>query len=213
MPTGQVLRWHCRAMTHPIARRDAVPKPNSSAPRMAARTISRANFRPPSTRRERRERRPARTRVSCVSRKPISQGRPVFLMDVSGEEPVPALCPLMVMTSAPALATPAAMMPTPAPETSFTPMRARIHGAQVMDQLREVFDAVNVVVRRRRNERSAWRGVADARDVFAAFFGGQLAAPPGLGALGPFVFACFRGAETILGDAKPARVDLREPEC
>jgi hypothetical protein len=30
----------------------------------------------------------------------------------------------MVITSAPALATPAAMIPTPAPETSFTPMRA-----------------------------------------------------------------------------------------
>ena len=46
-------------------------------------------------------------------------------MDVSGEEPVPPLWPLMVMTSAPALATPAAIIPTPAPETSFTPMRAR----------------------------------------------------------------------------------------
>ncbi len=46
-------------------------------------------------------------------------------MEVNGEEPVPPLWPLMVMTSAPALATPAAMMPTPAPETSLTPMRAR----------------------------------------------------------------------------------------
>jgi hypothetical protein len=49
----------------------------------------------------------------------------VFLIEVSGEEPVPPLWPLMVMTSAPALATPAAIMPTPEPETNFTPMRAR----------------------------------------------------------------------------------------
>src|SRR5207249_7679680 len=94
MPTGQVFRWHCRAITHPIANSDAVPKPNSSAPRIEASTTSRANFRPPSTRRESRERRPARTSVSCASRKPISQGRPVFLMEVNGEEPVPPLCPL-----------------------------------------------------------------------------------------------------------------------
>src|SRR3982075_1995281 len=57
---------------------------------------------------------------------------------------------------------------------------ARIHGAQVMDQLREVFDAVNVVMRRRRNQRRAWRGVADARDVFADFLRRQLAALTGL---------------------------------
>src|SRR2546426_12525661 len=31
--------------------------------------------------------RPARTSVSCVSRKPISQGRPVYLKEVNGEEP------------------------------------------------------------------------------------------------------------------------------
>jgi len=64
---------------------------------------------------------------------PNFPGKPVFLMEVKGEEPVPPLWPLIVMTSAPALATPAAMMPTPAPETSFTPTRARIHGAEVVD--------------------------------------------------------------------------------
>ena len=29
--------------------------------------------------------------------------------------------------------------------------RARIHGTQIVNQLREVFDAVNIVMRRRRN--------------------------------------------------------------
>jgi len=102
-----------------------VPKPNSSAPRIAAITMSRENFNPPSTRSAIRDRSPARTRVSCVSRNPISQGKPVFLIEVSGDDPVPPLCPLIVMTLAPALATPAAMMPTPELDTSFTPTRAR----------------------------------------------------------------------------------------
>src|SRR5260370_14666096 len=90
----------------------------------------------------------------------------------------------------------------------YADARARIHGAQVMDQLREVFDAVNVVVRRRRNERSAWRGVADARDVFADFFGGQLAALAGFGALGHFDFEFFSVDEIIRGDSKTPRSDL-----
>src|SRR5260370_20433486 len=37
---------------------------------------------------------------------------------------------------------------------------ARVHGAKVVDQLSEVFDAVNVVVRGRRNQRRAGGGVA-----------------------------------------------------
>src|SRR6267142_1528372 len=44
---------------------------------------------------------------------------------------------------------------------------ARIHGAQVVDQLREVFDAVDIVMRRRRNQRSTGRRMPNARDVFA----------------------------------------------
>ena len=58
--------------------------------------------------------------------------------------------------------------------------RTGIHGAQVVNQLREVFDAVYVVVRRRRNQRCAGRSVPDARNVFADFLRGQLAAFAGL---------------------------------
>src|SRR5438105_13107461 len=53
---------------------------------------------------------------------------------------------------------------------------AGIHGPQIVNQLRELFDAVNVVVRWRRNQGRARRGVPDARDVFADFLCGQLAA-------------------------------------
>src|SRR5258708_2768774 len=97
---------------------------------------------------------------------------------------------------------------TGAGDEFYADARARIHGAQVMDQLREVFDAVNVVVRRRRNERSAWRGVADAGDVFADFLRGQLAALTGLGALGHFDFEFFSVDEIIRGDSKTPRSDL-----
>src|SRR5260370_21523993 len=43
----------------------------------------------------------------------------------------------------------------------YADTRARIHGAQVVDELREVFDAVNVVMRRSRDHRCARRGVPD----------------------------------------------------
>src|SRR5258708_523836 len=86
--------------------------------------------------------------------------------------------------------------------------RARIHGAQVMDQLREVFDAVNVVMRRRRNQRGAWRGVPDSRDVFADFLGGQLAALAGLRALRHLDFEFFSVDEIIRRDSKTSRGDL-----
>src|SRR5439155_4501138 len=45
----------------------------------------------------------------------------------------------------------------------YADARARVNGAEIVDELREIFDAVNVVVRRRRNQRSAGCGVADAR--------------------------------------------------
>src|SRR5258708_10648088 len=85
---------------------------------------------------------------------------------------------------------------------------ARIHGAQVVDQLREVFDAVNVVMRRRRNQRGGRRGVPDARDVFADFLGGQLAAFTGLRALRHLDFEFFGVDEIIRGDSKTSLGDL-----
>ena len=63
--------------------------------------------------------------VCWVSARPSSQGRPGRLIAVCGEAPVPPSCPLIRTTSACALATPAATVPTPTSETSFTLMRAR----------------------------------------------------------------------------------------
>ncbi len=41
---------------------------------------------------------------------------------------------------------------------------ARVHFLQVVDELREIFDGVDVVVRRRRDEHHAGHGVAQPRD-------------------------------------------------
>jgi hypothetical protein len=65
-----------------------------------------------------------------------------------------------------ALATPAATVPTPTSETSLTEMEAdRIGVLQVMDQLRQIFDRVDVVVRRRRNQADARHRVTQEADV------------------------------------------------
>ena len=64
-------------------------------------------------------------RVCCTSARPVSQGDPAYLMDESGLAPVPPSPPEMRMTSAPAFATPAATVPTPDSETSFTLILAR----------------------------------------------------------------------------------------
>ena len=123
-PTGQVLEWHCRTMMQPMAIRLAVPMPNSSAPSMAAMTMSRPVRMPPSARRVTWWRRLFRVSTWLASDRPISQGPPACLMELCGEAPVPPTWPATRITSALALATPAAMAPIPLAETSFTQTRA-----------------------------------------------------------------------------------------
>ena len=120
MPTGQVFRWHFRIMMHPIAIRGAVEKPNSSAPSSAPITTSLPVLICPSVSRRTRSRSPLATSVWCTSEIPSSQGRPACLMLVSGEAPVPPSWPEIRMWSDFAFATPAATVPTPTAETSFT---------------------------------------------------------------------------------------------
>ena len=100
MPTGQVLRWHCLAITHPSATTAALPNPNSSAPSIAAITTSRAHFMPPSTRTRTRPRRLFATSVCWVSASPSSHGTPAFLIESRGEAPVPPSHPAMWTVSA-----------------------------------------------------------------------------------------------------------------
>ena len=62
--------------------------------------------------------------------------------------------------------------------------RLRVHVLQVVDQLRQIFDGVNVVMRRRRNQAHTGDGVARLGDRLIHLVAGQLSALAGLCALG-----------------------------
>ena len=112
-----------------------------------------------------RPRRPLSRSTCCVSASPSSHGMPACLMLVSGAAPVPPSWPEIRTTSACAFATPAAIVPTPATATSFTrDARLRIRVLQVVNQLREILDRVDVVVRRRRDQPDARCGIAHLGD-------------------------------------------------
>ena len=123
-PTGQVLRWHLRIMMQPCEISAAVPNPTSSAPSSAAITTSRPVRMPPSVWTAIRPRSSLATSVWWVSARPISQCEPACMIDVNGLAPVPPSYPEMSTWSARALATPAAMVPTPTSDTSLTLIRA-----------------------------------------------------------------------------------------
>ena len=123
-PTGQVSRWQTRIMMQPDTTSGAVAKPYSSAPSRAATITSRAVRMPPSHCTVMRSRSPLSTSVCWVSARPISHGTPACLRLVSGAAPVPPSWPEISTTSACALDTPAATVPTPTELTSLTWMRA-----------------------------------------------------------------------------------------
>ena len=112
-------------MMQPSAIMAAVPKEYSSAPSRAAMTTSLPVMKPPSTLTRARARRPFSMSTCCVSARPTSQGIPACLMEDSGDAPVPPLHPLTCTTSARALTTPAATVPTPSQATSFTDTSAK----------------------------------------------------------------------------------------
>ena len=86
----------------------------------------------------------------------------------AGEAPVPPTWPETRITSALALATPAAMVPMPERATSFTrDPRLGVDLLQVVDELRQILDRVDVVVRRRADQRHAGRRVAQPGDHLA----------------------------------------------
>ena len=93
--------------------------------------------------------------------------------------------------------------------TSLTLMLgARVGVLQVVDQLRQVFDRIDVVVRRRRDEADARHRVAQQADVLAHLAAGQLAALAGLGALRHLDLDLV-GRDQVLGrHAEAARGDL-----
>ena len=105
---------------HPEATSGAVEKPNSSAPNKQATATSLPVFNCPSHSITTLPLKSFNTSVCCASAIPSSHGRPACFNEVSGEAPVPPSNPDIKITSAFALATPAAIVPTPTSETNFT---------------------------------------------------------------------------------------------
>src|SRR5204863_4065525 len=85
---------------------------------------------------------------------------------------------------------------------------SRIDLLQVEDELREVFDRVDVVVRRRRDQRDAGLRVTKARDLLGHFVAGELAALTGLGALRDLDLELVREGAVLRGNAEASRRDL-----
>ena len=111
-------------MMQPVAIKGAVEKPNSSAPSSAATMTSRPVRIWPSIWTVIRWRRSLPSSVCWVSARPISQGTPADWIELCGEAPVPPSWPAITRWSAPALATPAATVPTPTSEASLTETEA-----------------------------------------------------------------------------------------
>ncbi len=88
----------------------------------------------------------------------------------------------------------------------------RVHVLQVVDELGQVLDGVDVVVRRRADEAHAGRRVAQLADVGGDLAAGQLAAFAGLGALGHLDLQLVGVLQVLGRDAEAARghlLDLR----
>ena len=79
---------------------------------------------------------------------------------------------------------------------------------QVMDQLRQIFDGVDVVVRRRRNQTYARRRVPHFGDPGIDLAAGQLAPFAWLGALGHLDLQLPRLRQVVAGHAKATRGHL-----
>jgi hypothetical protein len=102
------------------------------------------------------------------------------LIELNGDAPVPPLSPLISTRSDLPFDTPAATVPTPTSETSFTETAVDVGVLQVVDELRQVFDRIDVVVRRRRNQFDARRRIADLAISSNTLWPGNWPPSPGL---------------------------------
>ena len=123
-PTGHVFEWHCLTIIHPIATKAVVATPYSSAPIIAAITTSLPVFIPPSVLSVTLCLKLFNVKTWLASVRPISHGIPTYFTLVCGVAPVPPLWPEIRIMSAFALATPAAIVPTPEDATNLTPILA-----------------------------------------------------------------------------------------
>ena len=209
MPTGQVLRWQTRIITQPITTSGAVAKPNSSAPSSAATTTSRPVFIWPST------------CTTMRSRRLVHQQHLLRL----GEAELPRHAGVLEAgerrRAGAAVVTGdqhdvGVRLRHPGGDGADARLgdqlhvhaRRRIGVLQVEDQLREIFDRVDVVMRRRRDQADAGRRVAHLRDPRIDLVAGQLPALAGLGALRHLDLQVVGVDQVFAGDAEAARRHL-----
>ena len=183
-PTGQVLRWHLRIMMQPAAISGAVEKPYSSAPSRAAITTSRPVRRPPSA----CKRHAAAQTVEHEGLLGLGEadlpGRAGMLEGGEGRSARAAL-------EARDRDVVGARLGDARRHRADADFRdelhrhvgRRVHVLQIEDQLRQILDGIDVVVRRRRDQADAGGRVAHAGDLRIDLVAGQLAAFAGLGAL------------------------------
>ncbi len=86
--------------------------------------------------------------------------------------------------------------------------RARVDHLEVVDELRQILDRIDVVVRRRRDQRDAGRRVAQLGDELGDLEAGQLPALAGLGALRDLDLDLVAGVQIFRGHAEAPRGDL-----
>src|SRR4029079_4299360 len=212
------------AMPQPIATSIAVPNANSSAPRSAATSRSRPVRRPPSVLRATRSRSPFRSNVWWTSARHSSHGAPTCLIELSGDAPVPPAWPERWTYVAPAFATPAAIVPTPRlahilrplPRGEVVARRYQLHPdpggrvdrAEIGNQLGEILDRVDVVVRRRADVAHPGLAATKRRDPGRRLPRGELAAFAGLAALGDLDLQLLAAGQVRGGDPEPGGRDL-----
>ena len=86
--------------------------------------------------------------------------------------------------------------------------RVAVRVLQVVNELRQILDRVDVVVRRRRNQRHAGCRVPHARDPRVDLVAGELAALAGLGALRHLDLQIVGVDQVLAGHAEPRRGNL-----
>ena len=199
-------------MSQPIATSAAVPNANSSAPSSAATSRSRPVCRPPSVRSATRSRRSLRS-SDLVDLGEAELPRRADVLDRRQRRRAgPAGVAGQVDVRGAGLGDARGDRPDAALATSLTPIRApRVDRPQVGDELGEVLDRVDVVVRRRADVALPGLAAAERGDVGRRLAAGQLAALAGLRALGDLDLELVGAGEVRGGHAEPGRRDLLDP--
>ena len=150
---------------HDAAATRPAPRWRSRTPRRRAARRSRRRGRScswPSVSTRMRPRRSFSTSTCCVSARPSSHGMPACLIDVSGDAPVPPVVAADQDDVGLGLGDAGGdRADADLGHQLHADARAVVRVLQVVDQLRQVLDRVDVVVRRRRDQPDARRRVAD----------------------------------------------------